>query len=199
MKMKLSFSMLILSFVLMACTSHPIIFPEPLKPGETFVGGAWAVENIVPQLIYRRGLTESLDFGARVGFPPVHGSGIDGTLKLMERENNIHSLNVGVTYAEQSNLSISYINSKKKLKKGSNRYKYFGLRYLYIPYGYWGSSTRFGAFWGRNYNKNWGYEFGYFHDFASETRSKTEVSPIPISFEPYTGLSIKVFFGQFIN
>ena len=69
---------LLLTF--MGCTSHPVISPDPLDVGETYHGMAVSVENVVPQYVFRAGVSPRMDVGcglvccpstAAVWMPPI--------------------------------------------------------------------------------------------------------------------------------
>ena len=50
-------------YLLISCTSHAVISPEPLKPNESYQGVALSLENMVPQFVYRKGVGERLEVG----------------------------------------------------------------------------------------------------------------------------------------
>ncbi|MEA3288183.1 MAG: hypothetical protein U9Q77_12520 [Candidatus Marinimicrobia bacterium] len=193
-----------------SCTSHSVISPEPLKPNESYQGVVLSAENLVPQFIYRKGLGERVDGGIRIGLLPIHGSGVDMTVILRDEGKRLHTMNFAATYAEQSAFETTYFNvSRKERSKTIRRdgkvfkqteqsvfnYGYLGLRYVYIPRGFWGDNKHlFGMLWGLNFRKSWGVEFGYFHDFSG-LRSVSEYGFNP-KYAPLTGLSMRIWFGD---
>ena len=196
--------------VAVSCTSHAVISPEPLKPGETYQGVVLSVENMLPQFVYRAGMGEKMDAGIRIGMLPVHGSGVDATFVLRDEGKRLHTINFATTYAEQSSFETTYYNVSRKDRSKTVRrdgkvfkqtdvdffnYGYLGLRYAYIPSGFWGDKVHlFGMLYGLNFKKTWGAEIGYFHDFSGRTPvSKYDFNP---KYAPLTGLSLRVWFGQ---
>ena len=198
-------------FSIISCTSHPLIMPEPLKPGQSFHGFLLSVENGFPQYVYRRGLSDRTDIGFRIGLPPTQGDGIDMSYKLIELGNRIHSMNLSAGFGadQNNNLSLTYLNAKKKPRKEKIRqgrkvfykisktqfnYSYFGMRYMLIPNGLNGDRVhRFGLLYGLNYNHHWGAELGYFHDFAGGEK----LTPLgrPSEHAAITGLSVRFWVG----
>ena len=159
------------AYLLISCTSHPVVSPEPLKPDESYQGVVLSVENMVPQFVYRKGVGERADLGLRIGMLPVHGSGVDMTFLLRDEGRRVHTLNLAGTYAEQSSFEATYYNvSRKERSKIIRRdgkvfkqtevdtynYSYIGLRYAYIPHGFWGDNLHlFGVLYGLNFRKVW--------------------------------------------
>ncbi|NQV50466.1 MAG: hypothetical protein HQ507_08210 [Candidatus Marinimicrobia bacterium] len=204
---------LLISFPLLfavSCTSHAVISPEPLKPDETYQGVILSVENMLPQFVYRTGLGEKMDGGIRIGMLPVHGSGVDVTFVLRDEGKRLHTMNFAATYAEQSSFEATYYNVSRKDRSKTVRrdgkvfkqtevdifnYGYLGLRYAYIPTGFWGDKIHlFGLLYGLNFKNTWGAEIGYFHDFSGRTPvSKYSFNP---KYAPLTGLSMRIWFGQ---
>lgn len=204
-----SFYLLLPILFFISCTSHPVISPEPLKPNETYKGVVLSAENMLPQFVYRKGLREKMDVGVRIGILPVHGSGVDMTFVLRDEGKRLHSINFAGTYAEQSSFDATYYNvirqdrSKtvrrdgkvfKQTETGSFNYRYLGLRYAYIPSGFWGDNIHlFGMLYGLNFQKSWGVELGYFHDFTGRTPvSEYRFNP---KYAPLTGISLRFWFG----
>lgn len=200
-----------LLLALTGCTSHPLIMPEPLKPGERFAGYMISLENGLPQYVFRWGLSERADFGMRLGLPPTQGNGIDMSYQLIEINNRIHSVNLGgsIGVDQNNNVSVTYLNSKKRPRKEKIRqgrkvfskvsntqfnYGYFGMRYMLIPSGMIGDRVhRFGFLYGVNRNHRWGAELGYFHDFAGGEK----LTPLgrPSEHAAITGLSVRFWIG----
>jgi len=198
---------------LISCTSHPVVAPEPVKPGETYRGVVFSAENVLPQFVYRKGVNERSDIGLRVGMLPIFGSGLDMTIVLRDEGKRLHTVNFAGTYAEQSSFEATYYNVKKSPRKSRVKvegqtfiktdstvanYRYLGLRYAHYLEGFWGEPKHlFGFLYGLNFKKNWGLEFGYFHDFSGE-------EPIPEfgikpKYAPLGGLSLRIWFGKIIG
>ena len=193
------------------CTSHPLMMPEPLKKGEVFNGFLISSENGFPQYVYRRGLSDRADLGFRVGLPPTQGDGIDMSYRLIQIENRVHSVNLSTAFGadQNNNLSLTYLNAKKKPRKEKIRegrklfykvsktqfnYSYFGVRYMLIPKGVGGDqSQRVGMLYGLNFNNRWGSEIGYFHDFAGG--EKLTALGRPSEHAAITGLSVRFWMG----
>lgn len=210
LKMMKKVALLGVVYVVVNCTSHAVISPEPLKPNESYQGVVLSAENVAPQFVMRKGLNERMDVGLRLGMFALKGSGTDLTLLLRDEGKRLHTLNLSGTYAEQSNFAATYYNvSRKERSKTVRRdgkvfkqtennvfnYGYVGLRYMYIPKGLWGDKVHlFGALYGMNFRKTWGAELGYFHDFSGRTPlSEYGFNP---KYAPLTGVSIRVWFGQ---
>ncbi len=196
--------------LVMSCTSHAVISPEPLKTDETYAGVVLSAENMIPQFVYRKGMGEKMDAGVRIGMLPIHGSGVDATMLLRDEGKRLHTMNLALTYAEQSSFGATYYNvSRKERTKTVRRdgkvfkqtevdifnYGYIGLRYNYLPSGFWGENQHlFGLLYGMNFRKTWGMELGYFHDFSGRTPvSEYGFNP---KYAPLTGISMRFWFGQ---
>lgn len=204
---------LIIILGVISCTSHPVIAPEPVKPGKTYRGVVFSAENVMPQFIYRKGLSEKADVGLRVGLLPIFGTGLDMTFTLRDEGTRLHTVNFAGTYAEQSSFEATYYNVKRKARtkrvrqegktfiqtdKDAANYRYLGLRYAHYLDGFWGEPKHlFGFLYGLNFKKNWGAELGYFHDFSGE-------APVPEfgvdpKYAPIAGLSLRIWFGKVIG
>ncbi len=196
--------------LLAGCTSHPVVSPDPLKPGESYQGVLISVENVVPQLVYRRGLTPRMDAGFRLGLIPIHGSGADLSLLIRDEGKRVHTLNFAGTYAEQPSFEFSYINAKrmerskkvrregkvyKQTENGVFNYGYFGLRYAYLPRSFFYESQHlFGFVWGRNFKKEWGFELGYLQDFSS-AQPHSDLG-LDKRLAPLTGVFLRIHLGR---
>jgi len=208
--LKLISHLILILLLLVSCTSHPVISPEPLKPDETYRGVVFSAENVAPQFVYRRGLNERADVGLRVGLLPILGTGLDMTVVLRDEGKRLHNLNFAGTYAEQSTFEATYYNVSrkpitsivkvegekfKKTEKNIFNYGYLGLRYVYLITGLWGDKThQFGLLYGLNFKKNWGMEMGYFHDFSGRTPvSEYGFNP---KYAPLAGVSLRIWFGH---
>lgn len=194
-----------------SCTSHPLMLPEPLKKGASFNAFLLSSENGFPQYVYRRGLSDRTDIGFRIGLPPTQGDGIDMSYKLIQIENRVHSVNLSAGFGadQNNNLSLTYLNAKKKPRKDKVRegrklfykvsktqfnYSYFGVRYMLIPKGIGGDrSQRVGMLYGLNFDHRWGTEIGYFHDFAGG--EKLTALGRPSEHAAITGLSVRFWMG----
>ncbi len=211
MRIHVGFIILVLAFAgLLSCTSHAVISPDPLDEGETYHGMVVSVENVIPQYVYRRGLSPRMDLGLRIGLLPVHGSGVDLTYLIRDEGKRLHTLNVAGTYADQSSFEVSYVNAIRKersktvrkegkvfkrVEKYHHNYGYFGLRYAHIPSGYYGDQIHlFGFLWGKNFKKEVGLELGYLHDFSGRT-PESELGLDP-KYALATGVFVRVWFGQ---
>lgn len=200
----------VILLTVIGCTSHPVLSPDPLDVGETYHGMAVSVENVVPQYVFRAGVSPRMDVGVRVGLLPVHGSGLDATYLIRDEGKRLHTLNLAGTYADQSSFEISYINALKKersktvrkdgkmykrIEKYDHNYRYFGLRVAHIPTGYYGDDiTLFGFLYGVNFKKEIGLELGYLADFSGrEPQSELGLDPL---YAPATGLFARIWFGQ---
>ncbi|HOG74694.1 MAG: hypothetical protein KA076_06275 [Candidatus Marinimicrobia bacterium] len=149
---------------LSACATHPTISPVPLKPGETYTGVTFSVENVAPIFVYRRGVSERSDIGFRVGLP-VYGSGIDFSYLLFHHDNIADVLNLSFSVNPNSNLDMTYYSVRTFPSKPGNAL-YTGFRLMYIPRGITGgNSLRVGFLGGLSFSKKVGLEIGYFHDF----------------------------------
>ncbi len=208
--LKYCLTILFVLLFVVSCTSHAVISPEPLKPDESYTGVVLSAENMIPQFVYRKGLGEKMDGGIRIGMQPVHGSGVDATITLRDEGSRLHTMNFAATYAEQSSFEATYYNVSRKDRTKTVRrdgkvfkqtevdvfnYGYLGLRYAYIPKGFWGDNVHlFGFLYGMNFRKSWGVEMGYFHDFSGRTvESELGFNP---KYAPLTGISLRVWFGE---
>ena len=150
--------------LLFGCAAHPTISPIPLKPGESYTGVTFSIENVFPVFVYRRGLTDITDIGFRIGLP-IYGTGIDYSRVVFQRGNFYDVLNFAFSWTPNSNIDMTYYTVRTFPKKPGNAI-YSGFRGMYIPRGISGSeSFRIGLLVGLRIEKKWGIEIGYFHDF----------------------------------
>ncbi|MCH7497460.1 MAG: hypothetical protein IH971_06390 [Candidatus Marinimicrobia bacterium] len=175
--------MSIAALALSACATHPTISPVPLKRGETFMAYTLSSENVMPLVVYRRGLSDAWDLGLRVGLPVV-GSGVDISRLLSTSDRRSDVMNLSYGFNPNHNIDITYYRvshrTRTRKKDSVRRLRYFGLRGMFILNGIGGrSSTRFGVLVGggrrvraadeaslpRFHRFQW--ELGYFHDFNS--------------------------------
>ena len=175
----------VLILILAGCATHPTISPVPLEAGETYLGYTLSVENAMPFVFYRRGMSANWDVGLRLGLP-IYGTGIDASRVLSRKEDRTDVLNLAFSLNPNYNYDFTYYRVRRKTKvnedKGTTvqKLRYFGLRGMVIRNGITGnSSTRFGILIGgapslkasegkplpRFYRFQW--EIGYFHDFSS--------------------------------
>jgi len=60
-----------LFLILAGCATHPTISPVPLEAGETYLGYTLSVENAMPFVFYRRGMSANWDVGLRLGIDQI--------------------------------------------------------------------------------------------------------------------------------
>jgi hypothetical protein len=158
-----------------SCASHPSVLPQTPKKGEVNSGFSFSLENIVPVMWWRYGLSKYADVGLRVGIP-ISGSGIDFNRILYKKDERWEVINFAYNFTQNQSFDLTYYSFK-----GVQRNKIFnpalikwnGYRLMYIPKGIsGGTSIRLGFLTGQRISKRWGYEVGYFHDFRSMPLSK---------------------------
>ncbi|MDD5062163.1 MAG: hypothetical protein PHC43_05475 [Candidatus Marinimicrobia bacterium] len=200
--------LLLLAIVLWmsACATHPTISPVPLKPGESYTGLTFSVENVVPVFVYRRGVSEKSDVGFRVGLP-IYGTGIDYSRVLFKRGDVSDVINFSFSLNPNSNIDMTYY-SVRSLPLKPNNALYTGFRIMYIPRGITGgNSLRVGVLGGLSIARKVGLEIGYFHDFDkgqpieyiyyleaknSERYLATTEYGFPTEYSRLTGLSVQL-------
>lgn len=203
-------------WVFSGCATHPTIGPERLAKGETSYGYTLSIENVVPYMWFRYGLNEISDIGLRVGLP-LYGTGIDYSRILYMRDTKQSRrwdvLNLAVSLNPNYNMDLTYY----KMKVYRDRYRWWGIRGMYIPKGIMGNtSSRLGLLYGRQIKEKMGFEIGYYHDFSSmpitsvldtgwkynsvdniarygDTPHVSDAG-IPSEYSRVTGLSILVYF-----
>ncbi|MBC8214645.1 MAG: hypothetical protein ISR90_06585 [Candidatus Marinimicrobia bacterium] len=157
---------ILIALILFGCSGHPTISPKPLRKGESYKALTFSAETGVPIYTYRLGLTNMTDIGIRFGLP-LYGSGVDISRILTYTKNKYQMLNLSYTFSLNPNLEATYYNVKSQ-RMLTGLITYWGLRASYIPKGVsGGESTRVGILIGYYRQGSWGYELGYFHDFAS--------------------------------
>ena len=148
---------------------------------------------------------------------PIYGSGLDYSRVLFEEEGKRDMINLGWSMTPNSSFDITYYKfSQKKKRKGVT--SFWGLRGMFIPKGLnGGQSTRLGVLLGSYTGDKFGYEIGYFHDFASMPITKLFSSfdyadtttwgtrfldypsvsdgGLPTEYSRLTGLSVRVSFN----
>jgi hypothetical protein len=136
---------------------------------------------------------------------------------LFEEEGKRDMINLGWSMTPNSSFDITYYKfSQKKKRKGVT--SFWGLRGMFIPKGLnGGQSTRLGVLLGSYTGDKFGYEIGYFHDFASMPITKLFSSfdyadtttwgtrfldypsvsdgGLPTEYSRLTGLSVRVSFN----
>lgn len=161
------------------CASHPPVFPQYPKKGETNMGFTFSVENVIPVIWARHGLGQYTDLGIRVGIP-LSGTGIDLNRILFKRGRKWDVFNVAYNLAPNSSFDFTYYKfkgAKQSTKKNPFKVAWTGYRCMLIPKGIsGGQSVRFGMLYGRRLSTKWGFEVGYFHDFKSMPFSKVMTS-----------------------
>tara|TARA_A100001037_G_scaffold306161_1_gene349641 strand:- start:16780 stop:17478 length:699 start_codon:yes stop_codon:yes gene_type:complete len=175
--LKRNLSLLYLAIILFcaSCASHPPVFPQMPKKGETNMGFTFAAENLIPVIWWRHGLGRYTDLGLRAGIP-FSGSGIDLNRVLYKRDRKWDVINISYNLAPNSSFDATYYKFKgdKRINlKNPFGVAWKGYRLMYIPEGVsGGESIRFGMLYGRRFSTKWAVEFGYFHDFRSMPFSK---------------------------
>ena len=201
---------------LMGCAAHPTVAHKTLQKGESYYGYSLSLENVFPVLYYRYGVSNQSDVGVRLGLP-IYGSGLDYSRVLFEEEGKRDMINLGWSMTPNSSFDITYYKfSQKKKRKGVT--SFWGLRGMFIPKGLnGGQSTRLGVLLGSYTGDKFGYEIGYFHDFASMPITKLFSSfdyadtttwgtrfldypsvsdgGLPTEYSRLTGLSVRVSFN----
>ena len=191
------------------CTSHPPVFPQFPREGETNMGFAFSMENIIPVMWWRYPLNKYTDIGLKLGIP-ISGTGVDISRILMKKERRWDVLNLAYSISPNSSIDLTYymfnINKKEKLSfdKPPLKTRWKAFRCMIIPNGIYKSngddkSIRFGFLFGRRFGEKWGFETGYFHDFKGGWNS-TEKYPhkdkrykMPTQFSKGLGFSMQLF------
>ena len=174
---KIKITLLIIFILILGngCASHPPVLPQTPKKGEVNSGFSFSLENVVPVMWWRYGLSKYTDIGLRVGIP-ISGSGLDFNRILYKKDERWEVINFAYNFTQNQSFDLTYYSFK-----GVQRNKIFnpllikwnGYRLMYIPKGIsGGTSVRAGFLTGQRISKRWGYEVGYFHDFRSMPLSK---------------------------
>ena len=175
MNIKLILTLIFILYFGNGCASHPPVLPQTPKKGEINSGFSFSLENIVPVMWWRYGLSKYSDVGLRIGIP-ISGSGIDFNRILYKKEQRWEVINIAYNLTQNQSFDLTYYRFK-----GVERNKIFnpllikwtGYRLMYIPKGVsGGTSVRMGFLIGQRLSRRWGYEMGYFHDFRSMPLSK---------------------------
>ena len=89
------------------------------KDGETKMGFAFSVENIIPTIWWRYGLNNYTDIGFKLGIP-ISGTGIDINRLLMKKDRRWDMLNLAYSISPNSSLDLTYymfkVHKKEKIK-----------------------------------------------------------------------------------
>jgi len=193
------------------CAGHSTISPNPLKKGKTYQAVTYSYESILPVFIYRKGVTDKIDFGLKLGLP--YGTGFDISQMLIKKGDLHYILNLGYSWALNPSYDFT-LYRMTKVKRRPGLLTYYGLRGMYIPNGITGNqSMRMGLVIGNYTTGKFGYEVGFFHDFSSMPLSYIissenidyssdykykdyphSVNGIPSEFSRMTGLSFRLNF-----
>ena len=119
----------------------------------------------MPVFIYRKGITNKIDIGMRLGLP--YGSGFDVSQLLIKKGDLHYILNLGYSFALNSSYDFT-LYRMTSIKRRPGLFTYYGVRGMYIPDGITGNqSMRMGLIIGNYTTGKFGYEVGFFHDFSS--------------------------------
>ena len=208
-------STLLICIILNGCASHPRVGSQRMAQGDIEYGYAFSVENVLPYLWYRKGISNRSDIGVRVGLP-IYGSGLDYSRLLYEKENKWDMLNLAWSLNPNYNYDFTYYKFRQRQNKKTGALggtAWTGIRFMYIPKGISDkTSSRIGLLFGGKPGSKLSYEIGYYHDFSSMPISKvfsssyvpegrfTEFSHttkfgIPSENSRMTGFSLQVFFN----
>jgi len=183
--------------------------------GDIEYGYAFSVENVLPYLWYRKGISNRSDIGVRVGLP-IYGSGLDYSRLLYEKENKWDMLNLAWSLNPNYNYDFTYYKFRQRQNKKTGALQgtaWTGIRFMYIPKGISDkTSSRIGFLFGGKPGSKLSYEIGYYHDFSSMPISNifsssyvpkgrftefphTTKFGIPSENSRMTGFSLQVFFN----
>tara|TARA_Y100001968_G_C19440272_1_gene762124 strand:- start:40 stop:678 length:639 start_codon:yes stop_codon:yes gene_type:complete len=147
------------------CAGHSTISPNPLKKGQTYQAVTYSFESVTPVFVYRKGLSNKIDIGMKLGLP--YGSGIDISQMLIKRNDIYYIVNLGYSWALNPSYDFT-LYRMSKLKRRPGLITYYGVRGMYVPEGITGNqSMRMGLIIGNYTTGKFGYEIGFFHDFTS--------------------------------
>ena len=193
------------------CAGHSTISPNRLKKGQSYQAITYSFESVMPIYIHRKGITDKIDYGIKIGLP--YGSGIDVSQRIIEKGNLSYILNLGYSWALNPSYDVT-LYRMNKLKRRPGLITYYGFRGMYIPSGISNNaSMRMGLIVGNYTTGKFGYEIGFFHDFSSMPLSyifETDqldyssdykykdyphtVNGIPSEFSRITGFSFRLNF-----
>ena len=208
-------STLLICIILNGCASHPRVGSQRMVEGDIEYGYAFSVENVLPYLWYRKGISKRSDIGVRVGLP-IYGSGLDYSRLLYEKENKWDILNLAWSLNPNYNYDFTYYKFRQRQNKKTGALQgtaWTGIRFMYIPKGISDkTSSRIGFLFGGKPGSKLSYEIGYYHDFSSMPISNifsssyvpegrftefphTTKFGIPSENSRMTGFSLQVFFN----
>ena len=208
-------STLLICIILNGCASHPRVGSQRMVEGDIEYGYAFSVENVLPYLWYRKGISNRSDIGIRVGLP-IYGSGLDYSRLLYEKENKWDMLNLAWSLNPNYNYDFTYYKFRQRQNKKTGALQgtaWTGIRFMYIPKGISDiTSSRIGFLFGGKPGSKLSYEIGYYHDFSSMPISNifsssyvpegrftefphTTKFGIPSENSRMTGFSLQVFFN----
>jgi len=208
-------STLLICIILNGCASHPRVGSQRMVEGDIEYGYAFSVENVLPYLWYRKGISNRSDIGVRVGLP-IYGSGLDYSRLLYEKENKWDMLNLAWSLNPNYNYDFTYYKFRQRQNKKTGALQgtaWTGIRFMYIPKGISDkTSSRIGFLFGGKPGSKLSYEIGYYHDFSSMPISNifsssyvpegrftefphTTKFGIPSENSRMTGFSLQVFFN----
>ena len=93
------------------CAGHSTISPNPLKKGKTYQAVTYSYESVLPVFIYRKGITNKIDIGMRLGLP--YGSGFDVSQLLIKKGDLHYILNLGYSFALNSSYDFDEFANRK--------------------------------------------------------------------------------------
>ena len=208
-------STILICIILNGCASHPRVGSQRMVEGDIEYGYAFSVENVLPYLWYRKGISNRSDIGIRVGLP-IYGSGLDYSRLLYEKENKWDMLNLAWSLNPNYNYDFTYYKFRQRQNKKTGALQgtaWTGIRFMYIPKGISDkTSSRIGFLFGGKPGSKLSYEIGYYHDFSSMPISNifsssyvpegrftefphTTKFGIPSENSRMTGFSLQVFFN----
>ena len=208
-------STLLIVIILSGCASHPKVSSQRMAEGDIEYGYAFSVENVLPYLWYRNGISKRSDIGVRVGLP-IYGSGLDYSRLLYEKEHKWDILNLAWNVNPNFNFDFTYYKFKQRYNKKTDVLggtAWTGIRFMHIPKGISDkTSTRIGFLFGGKPGSKLSYEIGYFHDFSSMDIDSVFSHPyagidrytefdhttkfgLPSEHSRHTGVSLQVFFN----
>ena len=109
-------STLIIAIILSSCASHPRVGSQRMAEGDVEYGYAFSVENVLPYLWYRKGISKRSDIGVRVGLP-IYGSGLDYSRLLYEKDNKWDMLNLAWSLNPNYNFDFTYYKFRQRKNK----------------------------------------------------------------------------------
>ena len=199
-------STLLIVIILSGCASHPKVSSQRMAEGDIEYGYAFSVENVLPYLWYRKGISKRSDIGVRVGLP-IYGSGLDYSRLLYEKEHKWDILNLAWNVNPNFNFDFTYYKFKQRYNKKTDVLggtAWTGIRFMHIPEGINNkTSSRIGILFGGKPRSRLSYEVGYFHDFSSmPIVAESYIWPLhllPSENSRITGFSLQVFFSLGYN